>query len=211
MDPAWFAIWTRSRHEKIVRDQLQKKSDVDVFLPTIGKWSRWKDRKKKIDWPLFPGYVFARFVPDDRIGILKVDGVVQIISNNGVLSPIPDEEIDSIRTLVDSELAYDPVPLIKEGDMVRVVHGPLKGVIGRLVRKGAHARLILSVDLIGQAVSVMPAIGETTRGDSSSMLPIFTISRPLRLRHPLRPTRPGRSSRRTESGARVRPCEPAGR
>ena len=154
MDPAWFAIWTRSRHEKLVRDQLAKKTDVDVFLPTIGKWSRWKDRKKKIDWPLFPGYVFARFVADERVGILKVDGVVQIISNNGILSAIPDEEIDSIRTLVESELAYDPVPLIKEGDMVKVVHGPLKGVVGRLVRKGAHARLVLSVDLIGQAVSV---------------------------------------------------------
>ena len=151
--PSWYAIWTRSRHEKIVRDQLDKKH-VDVFLPTIGRWSRWKDRKKKIDWPLFPGYVFARFVADERIGILKVDGVVQIISNNGILSPIPDEEIESIRTLVDSELAYDPVPLVKEGDMVRVAHGPLKGVVGRLVRKGAHARLILSVDLIGQAVSV---------------------------------------------------------
>ena len=154
MNPAWFAIWTRSRHEKLVRDQLAKKTDVDVFLPTFGKWSRWKDRKKKIDWPLFPGYVFARFVADERVGILKVDGVVQIISNNGILSAIPDEEIDSIRTLVESELAYDPVPLIKEGDMVKVVHGPLKGVVGRLVRKGAHARLVLSVDLIGQAVSV---------------------------------------------------------
>jgi transcriptional antiterminator NusG len=155
MDPQWFALWTRSRHEKIVRDQLAKKSDVDVFLPTIGKWSRWKDRKKKIDWPLFPGYVFARFVADERVGILKVDGVVQIISNNGMLSAIPDEEIDSIRTLVESELAYDPVPLIKEGDMVKVTSGPLKGVVGRLItKKGASARLVLSVDLIGQAVSV---------------------------------------------------------
>jgi transcription antitermination factor NusG len=155
MDAHWFAIWTRSRHEKLVRDQLEKKSDVDVFLPTIGKWSRWKDRKKKIDWPLFPGYVFARFVADERVGILKVDGVVQIISNNGILSRIPDDEIDSIRTLVDSELAFDPVPLIKEGDMVKVTSGPLKGVIGRLVtKKGAQARLVLSVDLIGQAVSV---------------------------------------------------------
>ena len=155
MEPQWFAIWTRSRHEKLVRDQLEKKSDVDVFLPTIGKWSRWKDRKKKIDWPLFPGYVFARFVADERVGILKVDGVVQIISNNGMLSAIPDEEIDSIRTLVDSELAYDPVPLIKEGDMVKVTSGPLKGVIGRLItKKGVQARLVLSVDLIGQAVSV---------------------------------------------------------
>jgi transcriptional antiterminator NusG len=155
MEPQWFAIWTRSRHEKLVRDQLEKKSDVDVFLPTIGKWSRWKDRKKKIDWPLFPGYVFARFVADERVGILKVDGVVQIISNNGMLSAIPDEEIDSIRTLVESELAYDPVPLIKEGDMVKVTSGPLKGVIGRLItKKGVQARLVLSVDLIGQAVSV---------------------------------------------------------
>ena len=155
MDPQWFAIWTRSRHAKLVRDQLEKKADVDVFLPTIGKWSRWKDRKKKIDWPLFPGYVFARFVADERVGILKVDGVVQIISNNGMLSAIPDEEIDSIRTLVESELAYDPVPLIKEGDMVKVTSGPLKGVVGRLVtKKGASARLVLSVDLIGQAVSV---------------------------------------------------------
>jgi transcription antitermination factor NusG len=153
MAPHRYAIWTRSRHEKIVRDQLDRKH-VDVFLPTIGKWSRWKDRKKKIDWPLFPGYVFARFVADERIGVLKVDGVVQIISNNGVLSPIPEEEIESIKTLVNSELAYDPVPLVKEGDMVRVVHGPLKGVVGRLMRKGAHARLVLSVDLIGQAVSV---------------------------------------------------------
>ena len=127
---------------------------MEVFLPTIGKWSHWKDRKKKIDWPLFPGYCFARFVADERIDILKIDGVVQIISNNGTLSSIPDVEIDSIRTLVESELAYDPVPFIKEGDMVKVTHGTLQGVVGRLVRKGAHARLLLSVDLIGQAVSV---------------------------------------------------------
>ena len=149
----WYAIWTRSRHEKLVRDQLDKKH-VEVFLPTIGKWSHWKDRKKKIDWPLFPGYLFARFEVDDRIKVLKCDGVSQIISNNGQMSPVPEIEIESIRTLVESELAYDPVPLIKEGDMVKVTHGPLRGVVGRLVRKGAHARLVLSVDLIGQAVSV---------------------------------------------------------
>ena len=150
---AWFAVWTRSRHEQVVREQLERKQ-VEAFLPTVTRWSHWKDRKKKIDWPLFPGYVFARFVADERIGIIKVDGVVQIISNNGTLSSIPDEEIESIRTLVESELAFDPVPLIKEGAMVKVTHGPLRGVVGRLVRKGAHARLVLSVDLIGQAVAV---------------------------------------------------------
>ena len=152
-DPNWYALWTRSRHEKLVREQLERKK-VEVFLPTIGKWSHWKDRKKKIDWPLFPGYCFARFDTERRLDVMKCEGVVSVISNNGEMSPIPEIEIESIRTLVDSELAFDPVPLIKEGDMVKVTHGPLKGVVGRLVRKGAHARLVLSVDLIGQAVSV---------------------------------------------------------
>jgi transcription antitermination factor NusG len=149
----WFAIWTRSRHEKLVRDQLAHKH-VEVFLPTITRWSRWKDRKKKIDWPLFPGYCFARFDVADRLPILKCEGVVTIVGVEGQPSPIPDIEIDSIRQLIESELAYDPCPLIKEGMMVEVKAGPLKGVVGRLMRKGAHARLVLSVDLIGQAVSV---------------------------------------------------------
>ena len=149
----WYAIWTRSRHEKLVRDQLTQKQ-VDVFLPTITKWSRWKDRKKKIDWPLFPGYLFARFDASDRLAVLKCGGVVTIVGSDGTPSPIPEIEIHGIRTLVESELSYDPCPLIKEGMMVEVKHGPLKGVVGRLMRKGAHARLMLSVDLIGQAVSV---------------------------------------------------------
>jgi transcriptional antiterminator NusG len=149
----WYAIWTRSRHEKLVRDQLSQKK-LDVFLPTITKWSRWKDRKKQIEWPLFPGYIFARFDPADRLPILKCDGVVTIIGTDGLPSPIPEIEIDSVRTLIESELAFDPCPLIKEGMMVEVKSGPLKGVVGRLMRKGSHARLVLSVDLIGQAVSV---------------------------------------------------------
>jgi transcriptional antiterminator NusG len=127
---------------------------LDAFLPTIPKWSRWKDRKKKIDWPLFPGYCFARFDPVNRLAVLKCAGVVSIVSFNGEIAPIPDAQIDAIRTLVESDLQYDPCPLIQEGMMVEVAHGPLKGVVGRLQRKGAHARLILSVDLIGQAVSV---------------------------------------------------------
>jgi transcription antitermination factor NusG len=153
MVPEWFALWTRSRHEKLVRDQLQQKQ-VEVFLPTITKWSRWKDRKKQVEWPLFPGYCFARFDAADRLPILKCEGVVTIVGIEGYPSPIPPVEIDSIRQLIDSELAFDPCPLIKEGMMVEVKAGPLKGVVGRLVRKGSHARLILSVDLIGQAVSV---------------------------------------------------------
>jgi transcriptional antiterminator NusG len=151
---SWFAIWTRSRHEQVVREQLERKS-VEAFLPTITRWSRWKDRKKKIDWPLFPGYCFARFDPDNTLPVLKCAGVVSIVSFEGKPAPIPDYELDSIRLLIGSELQYDPCPLVREGMMVEVVHGPLRGVIGRLMRKDAQrARLVLSVDLIGQAVSV---------------------------------------------------------
>ena len=150
---AWYAIWTRSRHEQVVREQIERKG-FEAFLPTVTKWSRWKDRKKKIDWPLFPGYCFARFDPAERLPILKCTGVVNIVSFDGDIVPIPDFEIDGIRRLVETDLQFDPCPLIHEGMMVEVVHGPLKGVIGRLVRKGAHARLVLAVDLIGQAVSV---------------------------------------------------------
>jgi transcription antitermination factor NusG len=148
----WFAIWTRSRHEQTVRGQLEQKA-IESFLPTVSKWSRWKDRRKRIDWPLFPGYCFARFDVRDRLDVLKCAGVVSIVSVDGEPAPIPERDIAGIRQLVESELAYDPCPLIHEGDMVEVAHGPLKGVVGRLVRKNDKARLLLSVDLIGQAVS----------------------------------------------------------
>jgi transcription antitermination factor NusG len=153
-DEQWYAVWTRSRHEQVVRDQLERKS-IAAFLPTITRWSRWKDRKKKIDWPLFPGYCFARFDVEDSLPVLKCTGVVNIISFDGKPAPIPEYELDSIRLLIGSDLQFDPCPMIREGMMVEVVHGPLRGVIGRLLRKeSAKARLVLSVNLIGQAVSV---------------------------------------------------------
>jgi transcriptional antiterminator NusG len=149
----WFALWTKSRHEQVVRTQLEQKA-IEAFLPTLPRWSRWKDRKKKIDWPLFPGYCFARFDPRQRLHVLKCGGVVNIVSVEGEPAAIPEYEIHAIRQLVESDLAFDPCPLIREGMMVEVTHGPLKGVVGRLSRKSDKARLVLSVDLIGQAVSV---------------------------------------------------------
>jgi transcription antitermination factor NusG len=150
---AWFAVWTRSRHERAVHDQLVERR-IEAFLPTITRWSRWKDRRKKIDWPLFPGYCFARFEPATRLTVLKCTGVVSIVSFNGEPAPVPEWEIDGIRTLVASALPYDPCPMLKTGARVEVVHGPLTGVVGRLERKGPQARLVLSVDLIGRGVSV---------------------------------------------------------
>jgi transcription antitermination factor NusG len=149
----WFAVRTRARAEKVVRDQLCAR-DIEVFLPTLTRWSRWKDRKKAVDWPLFGGYCFARFDPADQLAVMKCPAVAGIVSFCGQLAPVPDHEVESLRTLVTSDLQFDPVPFIKEGSLVEVVHGPLRGVVGRLVRKGDHARLVLSVEMISQAVSV---------------------------------------------------------
>ena len=150
---AWYAVWTRSRHEQVVREQLERKG-LEAFLPTITRWSHWKDRKKQVDWPLFPGYCFVRFNAAERLPVLKCTGVVNIVSFDGDIVAIPEHEIESIRRLLESDLQFDSCPMIREGMTVEVTHGPLKGVVGRLVRKGSHARLVLSVDLIGQAVSV---------------------------------------------------------
>jgi transcription antitermination factor NusG len=152
-DISWFALSTRSRAEKAARDYLEAHA-VETFLPTFTRQSRWKDRKKSIEWPLFAGYCFARFDPREQLTVLKCPHVAAIVSCAGTASPVPEIEIQNLRTLMASELQFDPVPFIKEGDKVQVVHGPLKGVVGRLVRKGQHARLVLAVDLISQAVSV---------------------------------------------------------
>lgn len=151
--PSWYAVWTRSRHEASVEGQIAGRG-IDAFLPTLPRWSRWKDRKKRVEWPLFPGYCFARVAPEESLKILTCPGVVGLVSFNGRPAAIPDGEIEAIRTLVTSDVRYDPCPLLDEGARVEVVSGPLRGVVGRLVRKGAKARLLLAVDLIGQGVSV---------------------------------------------------------
>jgi transcription antitermination factor NusG len=150
---SWFAVWTRSRHEGRVYEQLEGRG-IEAFLPTITRWSRWKDRKKRIDWPLFPGYCFARIDPAASLSVLKCAGVVRLVTFEGKPAPIPDSQVEDVRTLVSSDLKYDPCPLIAEGDRVVVVSGPLRGVTGWLLRKGSHARLVLNVDLIGQGASV---------------------------------------------------------
>ncbi|MGE3842815.1 MAG: UpxY family transcription antiterminator [Vicinamibacterales bacterium] len=152
MSTDWFAVRTRSRAERVVNDQLLRKN-LEVFLPTITRWSRWKDRRKAVDWPLFPGYCFARFDPEQSLSILTCTGVASIVAFGEAPAPIPHDEIESIRLLVSSKLQFDPVPFIKEGDPVEVVSGPLKGARGRLVKKGQKARLLLSIELIGRMVS----------------------------------------------------------
>ena len=150
---AWYAIRTRSRHEKMVRQQLGARG-LEAFLPLVDRRRRWKDRWKTVSFPLFPGYCFARFPYPDRLVVQTAIGVVQILGINGHASPIPDAEIEAVRLLVTSTLPLDPHPYLREGMEVEVTRGPLAGVRGILVRKGSRARLVVAIHLIQQAASV---------------------------------------------------------
>ncbi len=150
----WYALWTRSRHERVVTNELHRKG-IEAFLPTVARVSRWKDRQKRMDWPLFPSYCFAQFPLVRRTTVLTCQGVLSIVSVAGQPAPVSDDEVNSIRLFVANAVPYDPCPLLSEGDLVRVTSGPLRGVVGRLLRKhGSHAAVVLSVELLGQGIRV---------------------------------------------------------
>src|SRR5262249_30821670 len=149
----WYALRTRSRHEKVVRDQLMQQG-IEPLLPTVKRLSQWKDRKKEVEVPLFSGYCFVRFNADQKLPVLKTVGVVDIVGGGLRPEPIPDEEIAAIQTLMATVLPYDPHPYLQEGMKVEVIRGPLQGVHGILLRKDKRHRLILGVRIIQQAAAV---------------------------------------------------------
>ena len=157
-EPLWYALKTRSRHEKRVRDQLLPR-EITTFLPVHECWRQWKDRKKKVELPLFPGYCFARFPLIERLRVLNVLGVADLVSINGHPEPVRDEEIDAIQRLLATKLQFDPHPFLEEGMDVEVVRGPLAGIRGKLLRKDRVTRLVLAVTLVRQAavVEIHPA------------------------------------------------------
>jgi transcription antitermination factor NusG len=151
----WYAIRTRSRFEKVVRDQLLGRG-LEPLLPLRAHVSQWKDRKKLIEWPLFPCYCFARFILNERLTVLQVPGVVQIIGSGAYAEPIPDEEIAALQRMMQSRETYEPYPYhLVEGTIVQVIRGPLTGIRGRFVRTASSTRLVIAINLIQQAASVV--------------------------------------------------------
>ncbi len=151
--PLWYAIHTRSRHEKMVRDQFEAKG-ITHLLPLHHKRSVWKDRVKMIEVPLFRGYIFGHFALQDRLQVLTTVGVVRLVGIHGMPLPIPEEQIDAVRTMFEQKLPYDPHPYLTEGMRVRVMRGPLTGAEGILLEKKRHYRLVIGVDLIQKSVAV---------------------------------------------------------
>jgi len=149
----WSAVYTRHQHEKKVAGMLTTKG-FEVFLPLYESVRRWKQRRKLLHMPLFPGYVFVRGAFLRRLPVLTTPGVHMILCKGDQLVTIPEEEIEAIRRAVDGDLRVEPHPFLKCGELVRVIRGALIGVEGILVRKKNLFRLVLSVSMLSQSVAV---------------------------------------------------------
>ena len=152
----WFALYVQVNHEREVAKRLEQKA-IECFLPQTECWSKRLDRRKRICLPLFPGYVFIHTVLDNytNVHIVKTPGALNIIRNSDGALPIPDFQIDNLRTMLQASTSLSPHAYMKEGDWVQVARGPLAGCIGILLRQDVKkGRLVVSVDMICKSVSV---------------------------------------------------------
>lgn len=152
-DSKWYALYTCSRQEKRVVEQLEKRH-VSCFLPLYRSVRRWKDRRKELELALFPGYVFVQVTPQERLPVLKLAGVVRFVSFNGNPVPLPETEMEALINGLRSGSRAEPHPYLTVGRRVRVRSGPLANAEGILIRRKDRFRVVLSLDLIMRSVSV---------------------------------------------------------
>ncbi len=151
----WYAVHTRARHEKVVALRLSERG-VTTFLPTVTETHRWSDRKKTVDLPLFSCYLFVKLMPgsEERLRVLQVDSVLRFVGIRGLGTPIPDEQIDAIRILVEKQFPYHSHPFLKIGQRVRIRGGALDGVEGILSSRNGDRSVVISVDAIQRSLAV---------------------------------------------------------
>lgn len=149
----WYAVYTYPRHEKSVAERLES-NGVETFLPTFTTESQWKDRRVKIEVPVFPGYVFVRMSSAQRGKVLSAPGVIRVLSLGGVPIPLDDSEIEGIRLCLDRGMKLEPHPFLEVGDRVRVRSGQLAGLEGRISQRKNKRRLIVPLTLINQSMAV---------------------------------------------------------
>jgi len=151
----WYAVHTRSRHEKFVSFQLQSRG-IPHYLPIITEVHRWSDRRKKVELPLFPGYVFVNVAPtnEERVRVLRADGVVRFVGNTYEGTQIPTEEIESVKTLVEQHVPWVAYPFLKIGQRIRIRGGALDGVEGIFESRNGEEMLVVSVNAIQRSLSI---------------------------------------------------------
>ena len=167
VEARWYAVYTRAQHEKQVAKQLAER-DIANYLPMYESVHRWKDRWKKVELPLFAGYIFVHIPLQRRLDVLRIPSVVRLVGFNGAPTAIPEEEIESLRRALEAGVRAEPHPFWPVGRRVRITAGPLAGREGTLKRwKGV--RVVLSVELIQRSVLVdMEAAGLEPLGKKSN-------------------------------------------
>ncbi len=149
----WYAVYTSAKHEKRVAEHLGIR-EVEHFLPLYVSVRRWKDRRVKLELPLFPGYVFVRMALRERLRVLQIPGVARLVGFGGMPIALPEEEILALRSGLAHGIRAEPHPFLRVGRRVRVKSGPLAGLEGVLLKRKKRAWLVVSVKLIQRSVAV---------------------------------------------------------
>ena len=151
----WYALWTRSRHEKTVAAALDRLG-IQYYLPLVSEVRQWSDRKQAVTTPLFSSYLFVLLNPAKGtiLQVLRTPGAISLVGNNLGPLPIPQRQIDDIRMVLATGIRCGVHPAVEEGDRVRVTRGALAGVEGTLLRAKAGSRLLVSIEMIRQSIAV---------------------------------------------------------
>jgi len=173
----WYAAHTRANHEKRVAEQLGRRA-VEHFLPLYESVRKWADRRKRLEIPLFPGYIFVRLPLQERLRVLEIPSVARLVGFYHLPTALPDEEVQAMRNGLTGQLRAVPHPYLKVGRRVRIIHGPLENCEGILLRNKGGFRVVLSVDLIMRSVAVevgaediVPASASVTQTASACLSP----------------------------------------
>ena len=156
---SWFALYTRARHEKKVRDRLRSRG-FEVYLPLISREREWHDRTVTVDWPMFSSYVFVRCRRDGLSEVLATTGVLTVVRQNGLPAPIRDKVMEDVLRLegavAESGSLPEPTPMVSRGRRVVVTSGPLAGVEGTVVAERGNDRVLfeIGIEAIGQGLKV---------------------------------------------------------
>ena len=161
---SWYATYTHARHEKKVAQQLEERH-IEHFLPVYRSVRRWKDRRKELDLVLFPGYVFVRLSLADRLRVLQLPGVARFVSFNGQPAVLLGADIEALRNGLTLGVQAEHHPYLTVGRRVKIVHGPLTGAQGILLRNKTNCRVVISIDAIMRSVSV--------EIDEADVIPVF--------------------------------------
>jgi transcription antitermination factor NusG len=160
----WYAAYTCARHEKRVVEHLRQR-DVESFLPLYETIHRWNNGRHRVQLPLFPSYVFVRMALRDKLRVLQVPGIVQLVSFNGGPAALPEVEIEKLRNALESGLPAQPYRYLNVGSRVEIRRGPLQGLQGILLRHQGRFRVVLSVEMIMQSIVVEVAAEDVTALD----------------------------------------------